>query len=321
VWIEIAFPLHHMPVLQAYAQDLTVSHCSGAIKRVLFYQLHSAPALLFHGHRRYLVIGDSKMPDHARLPALRSQVRNRILLSLPEHEFQRIFRHLAFVELRQGQVLYNSDNWIEYAYFMNSGMTSSLSVTSEGQTVEDGTVGQEGLMGGPAALGESQIFCSGIVEIPGNAMRIRVQVLRYEFQHNTGFSRLLLNYINDLRLQLNQSDKCNVLHTVEQRVCRLLLMSQDCARSKSYPFTYKFFSHIVGATRATVSASIGALDEAGLIYCRRNRIRVLNRKEIQHRACSCYLNSAHKYGRSASLRDNNAALPHRAISGAAEIGV
>lgn len=237
------------------------------------------------------------MPNGERFRAPHSQVKNRILLALPAQEFHRISRHLAFVELRQGQVLYNADNWINYAYFMNSGMTSSVSVTTEGQTVEDGTVGREGLMGGPAALGECEIFCSGMVQIPGNAMRIGAQMLRYEFQHNAGFSKLLLDYISDLRLQLGQSRECHDMHSLEQRLCCLLLMSQDCARSSRFPFTYKFLSHIVGAPRAAVSLTVDALDEAGLICCRRSHIRIMDREAMKRRACGCYRIFARKYDR------------------------
>jgi CRP-like cAMP-binding protein len=130
------------------------------------------------------------MPDRLELRESRSRVRNRLLLALKDDEYQSISRHLSIVGLNQGQVLYNADNWIESVYFMNSGMASSISVTAEGQTVEDGIIGLEGLMGGLAALGECRIFCSGIVQIPGNAMRIGVQALRYESEHNTGFSRI-----------------------------------------------------------------------------------------------------------------------------------
>jgi CRP-like cAMP-binding protein len=252
------------------------------------------------------------MSNHARLPVNRSQVRNRILLALPEQEFQNIFRHLAFVELRQGQVLYNTDNWIDYAYFMNSGMASSVSVSAEGRTVEDGTVGHEGLMGGPAALGECQIFCSGIVQIPGNAMRIDAQGLKYEFKHNAGFSKLLLDYIYDRRLHLGQSGECKGLHSLEQRLCCLLLMSQDCARLDSFPFTYEFLSHIVGATRAEISLAAGSLHEAGVISFRRSCIRIVDREEMERRTCRCYQISAHKYGQPASLGKSDIA-PHSMI--------
>ena len=256
------------------------------------------------------------MPNSARLTALRSQVKNRILLSLPEQEFQSIFRHLSLVELRQGQVLYNADNWIDYAYFLNSGMTSSISVTAEGDTVEDGTVGQEGLMGGAAALGDFGIFCSGIVQIPGNAMRIGTQVLRFEYKQNRGFSKLMMDYIYGLRLQLGQSGACHSLHVPEQRLCRLLLMSQECARPGSFPYTYEFLSHIVGATREAVSCALGALHDAGLIYRRRNGVRIVDRKELERRACKCLL-PAGKYALPASLEEANKVPHHPAVSGAA----
>jgi CRP-like cAMP-binding protein len=233
------------------------------------------------------------MPHCEWLRARRSQVSNRILLALPEDEYQQVYRHLAFVELRQGQVLYNTDNWIDYAYFMNSGMASSISVNAEGQAIEDGIVGQEGLMGGPAALSECQVFCSGTVQIPGNAMKIGSQVLKYEFEHNAGFSKLLVEYMYGLRLQLGLSGECNDLHSLEQRLCCLLLHCQDCTQSISFPFTYEFLSHIVGAARAAVSRAVDALHEAGLISCRRRSIRIVDRDEMERRACSCYRKPTH----------------------------
>jgi CRP-like cAMP-binding protein len=235
------------------------------------------------------------MPNRVQYPAVRSQVKNRILLALPEHEFQQVFRHLTSVELRQGQVLCSSDNWIDYAYFMNSGMTSSVSVTAEGQTVEDGTVGNEGLMGSQVALGEYQIFCSAMVQIPGNALRIGVQALRYEFNQNAGLSSLLLDYMRNLRLQISQSCECNDSHSLVQRLCRLLLMSQDCGQSSSFPFTYKFLSHIVGASREAVSVTLDALQEEGLIYYKRSRIRIIDRQGMEGRTCGCYKIFAHRY--------------------------
>ena len=214
------------------------------------------------------------MPNRAQFPASRSRVKNRILSALTDDEYRSISRHLSVVGLKQGEVLYNADNWIDYAYFMNSGMASSVSVTSEGQTVEDGTVGLEGLLGGSAALGECRIFCSGIVEIPGDAMRIEAQALRYEAKYNAGLCKLLTDYLRYLRFQLNQSNECHGLHSLEQRLCRLLLMCQDCARSNIFPFTLKFLSHIAGATRSAVSIAAVALHEAGLITFRRNWIRI-----------------------------------------------
>jgi CRP-like cAMP-binding protein len=228
------------------------------------------------------------MSNHIRLPAVRSQVKNRILLSLPEHEFQRIFPHFTCVALRLGQVLYNSDGWIDYAYFLNTGMTSLLAVTDEGETVEVGTVGSEGVMGVQVALGKDRAFYSGVVQIPGNAMRIRAETLSYEFRHNAEFSRLLLNYMLDLRLQANQFVICNRSHSLEQRLCRWLLTSQDCAQSNRFPVTQEFLSHIVGASRAPVTEATQALQEAGLISHRRSYVRIIDHKGMETRACECY---------------------------------
>jgi CRP-like cAMP-binding protein len=227
------------------------------------------------------------MSNHERLQARPSQVKNRILLALPENEFQHVFRHLAFVQLRQGQVLYNADNWIDYAYFMNSGMTSSVTVNVTGQILHDGTVGCEGLMGGQAALGED-LFCSGVVQIPGNAMRIASQALKYETEHNAGLSRLLLDYIFDLQLQVRQSAICHDLHSLDQRLCRLLLISQDCAQSSRFPFTFEFLSHMMGATRTAVSQAVDALRQSGLISYTQSSIKIIDRRQMEVRTCLCY---------------------------------
>ncbi len=257
------------------------------------------------------------MPNRTRFSPSRSRGKNRILSALSEEEYRSISRHLTFVELKQGEVLYNADNWIDYAYFMNSGMASSVSVTAEGQTVEDGAVGHEGLLGGPAALGECRIFCSGIVQIPGNAMRIAAQALRYEAKYNDGLSGLMTDYLSDLRLQLDQSSECHDLHSLEQRLCRWLLMWQDCARSSIFPFTLKFLSHSIGATRAAASFAAVSLHEAGLITYRRSWIRIMEREEMERRACSCYRIFAHKHSQPDLSGNADMAPLHLVFSGAA----
>lgn len=234
------------------------------------------------------------MANRVRIHASCSHAKNRILSALTVDEYRSISRHLSFVNLKQGDVLYNTDNWIDFAYFVISGMASSLSVTAEGLTVEDGIVGLEGLLGGMAALGDGRIFCSGIVQIPGNAMRIGARELRYEFKHNTGFSGLLMDYLNDLRLQMDQSSRCQGLHSLEQRLCRLLLISLDCSPSAILPLSLRFLSRAVGATRAEVFLAACALNDEGLISYRHNWIRITKREEMEHRACGCYLLYAHR---------------------------
>ncbi len=169
-------------------------------------------------------------------------------------------------------------------------------------------------MGGLAALGEDRIFCSGIVQIPGSAMRIGAQVLRFEFKQNAGFSRLLQDYLYGLHLQLDRSDECHDAHSLEQRLCRLLLISQDCARAGSFPFTFEFLSHIAKATRAAVSSTISDLHELGLIYRRRSFIRIIDREEVERRACRCRRISPGNYGRPASLGEADTVPRHQVVS-------
>ena len=228
------------------------------------------------------------MSSHGRLPAVRSQVKNRILLALPEQEFQHILPHLAFVGLRLGQVLYDADNWIDYAYFINSGMASLVAVTPEGETAEIGPIGGEGVLGIHAACGKDGMFYSAVVQIPGNAMRIRSDALRYELQYNAGLSRLMLHYVSGLQLRTSQSANCNLVHSLEQRVCRWLLTSQDCAHSDRFPVSDKFLSHMLGVARAPLTLTAEALQDAGLISCQQSYVRIIDRLGIEARTCGCY---------------------------------
>jgi CRP-like cAMP-binding protein len=225
-----------------------------------------------------------------------SQVKNRILLALPKQELQRILPHLSLVVLHLGQVLYNTDNMIDYVHFVNSGMVSLLAVTDDGETIELGAVGSEGVMGVQAALGGDRVFYSSMVQIPGSSMRIRSEALRYEFQQNQELSRLLREYVLNLHLQVSQSAICNHSHSLEHRLCRWLLASQDSAMGlERLPIGQEFLSHTMGATRSAVMLTAKALQEAGLISYRRNGIRIIDRPGIEARACECYGIVTEKY--------------------------
>jgi CRP-like cAMP-binding protein len=230
-------------------------------------------------------------------PVVVPQVKNRILLALPKQEFQRILPHLSHVGLHLGQVLYNAEGSINHVYFMNSGMTSLLAVTDDGKTVELGAVGSEGILGVRAALDGDRIFYSGVVQIPGSSMRIRSDILRYEFKHCVELSRLLRDYMLSLRLQTSQIIFCNHSHSLEQRLCRWLLTSQDCARSDWFPVIHESLSHLVGAFRAPVTLAAQALQDAGLISYRRKGIRILERQKVEARACECYRIMTDRYDR------------------------
>jgi hypothetical protein len=125
------------------------------------------------------------------------------------------------------------------------------------------------------------------------------------------------DYLSDLRLQLDQSSRCHNLHTLEQRLCGLLLISQDCSQSNIFPFTLRFLSHAVGATRAAVSLAARALDEEGLITYRRSWIRITEREEMEHRACSCYRLCASRCDQTALLENAGMAPLRLVVSGTA----
>src|SRR5215475_11657827 len=153
--------------------------------------------------------------------------RNRLLAALPPGEIVRLKPHLEPFELIKGKVIYNAGDTICYAYFPERGMVSMLSTTSGGDTTEVAVAGFEGMIGGALALKGRQIPFRALVQIPGQAWRIRAEILREEFAHCGAAHDLMLLYTNALMAQLTQSAVCNQFHTSRQRLCRWLLVSLD----------------------------------------------------------------------------------------------
>jgi CRP-like cAMP-binding protein len=223
------------------------------------------------------------------MPAtIRPQFENHILASLSPEDYERLAPHLEQVELPHGKVIQEAGGLIKHVYFPQRSMVSLISHTLEGQSVEVGIVGYEGVAGISAALGVDKSPYEMLVQINDGAMRLPVPVLREEFKRAGVFHDLLLRYTQGLLLQTSQVAACNGLHSVSERLARWLLMSYDRCVCEDLPFTHEFLALMLGVRRAGVtSAALILQTEEGIRY-QRGHIQITNRQALEEHTCDCY---------------------------------
>ena len=218
----------------------------------------------------------------------RSLSENHILASLPPEEYERLAPHLEQVELSHGKIIQEAGGLINHVYFPQRSMVSMVSHTPEGESVEVGIVGFEGMVNISAVLGVEKSPHEMLVQIPNGAMRLPVRVLREEFKRAGVFHDLLLRYTQALLLHTSQIAACNRLHSVSERLARWLLMSYDRCVCEDLPFTQEFLALMLGVRRAGVTEAALILQAEESIHYKRGHIRILNRQALEEHACDCY---------------------------------
>lgn len=213
---------------------------------------------------------------------------NGLLSALPREEYERLSPHLELIRLTAGKILYNAGDPVRYAYFPKGGMVSLLSVTEDGRTIEVGMIGSEGMAGVPVVLRSSEAPYQVMVQLAGNALRIRGGPLRDEFDRGGKLQDLLLRYTHTLLVQVAQSAACNRFHSVEERLCRWLLISRDRVQTDTLQLTQEFLSYMLGVPRTSVTMIAGTLQKEGLIRYSRGRITILSRRGLEAASCECY---------------------------------
>lgn len=178
-----------------------------------------------------------------------------------------------------------------------TGVASLLTLMEEGQAIEAATVGYEGMVGVPLLLGITQIPIQAIAQITGEAVRMKAGVFQAEVYWGCPLHTLLLRYTQTLMNQMSQTAACNRLHSVEERCCRWLLMTQDCVRADEFILTQEFLSIMLGVRRASVSVVAAILQKAGLISYHRGRMKILNREGLESGSCECYFAIKREYSR------------------------
>ena len=215
-------------------------------------------------------------------------VENEILLALPAKERDAIFPHLTFVELPTHDVLHEPGEPIKFGYFLNSGMTSILTVLAEGKSVEVGLTGKDGFVGLPLIVGFSSGPTQAVMQIAGNGFRIAARELAQALRQCPTLAIRLQRYVQVLAMQATQVAACNRLHEVDERLARWLLMCQDRIGSEFVPLTQEFLAHMLGTRRASVTVAAGMLQKAGLITYSRGHVNIIDRTRLESACCECY---------------------------------
>jgi CRP-like cAMP-binding protein len=215
-------------------------------------------------------------------------VKNRILLTLPDHLYRQVRTHLEFLELPHHLVLHEPNRKLEFAYFPNSGMISLVVVTKNEKTLEVGLVGKEGMTATAAAAGIPSSPLREIVQIAGQGFRLPVEVVQTVLTADPEFRMILMRYAAVQGMHVAQLAACNRLHSVEQRLARWLLMTQDRVDSGLVPITHDFLATMLGTDRPSVGIAASSLQKKEAIEYRWGSVKVLDRKALEALSCECY---------------------------------
>jgi CRP-like cAMP-binding protein len=223
-----------------------------------------------------------------RTNAAGKPVSNKILLSIPDGEYNSLRPHLEYLRLPNHLVLHEAGGRLEFAFFPNRGLISLVVVMKDGKTAEAGVVGNEGFTGTPAVVGLSRGPLQAVVQVTGDGFRVKVGALQNTLE-STPQLRLMLNrYIAIRGMQIAQTAACNRLHGIEQRLTRWLLMTQDRVGSGALPITHDFLATMLGTDRPTVSLAAAVLQKKKLIEYTRGAVKIVNRNKLEDSACECY---------------------------------
>lgn len=237
--------------------------------------------------------------DHLR--EVRETTGNKLLAALPVGEYKRFLLDLEPVHLNSNQVIYESGEPIDHVYFPANSLVSMLALLEDGTTVEIGMIGSYGMVGIPAILGANRATNWTLVQVAGEAMRMKASVLKDWFNESEPFSRLLSQYYRDLITQISQRAVCNVRHMVMQRLCTWLLMAHDLLESDHLPLTQDLISRRLGSRRASVTKVVNDLQNMGIINHGRGYTTIINRRGLKSLACECYSIISAEYERSLQL--------------------
>ena len=221
-------------------------------------------------------------------PTPTEQLGNWLLDALPSEEHERLNPDLEPVSFALGDVIYESSAHMDYVYFPTSSHISLLYTMLNGSTAEMGLVGNEGVVGIALFMGGETTPNRAMVQGSGDAFRMKSRPMLDEFKRGGEFQHLLLRYTQALITQISQTAVCNRLHSVEQRLCRWLLMTHDRTHSDELQMTQEFISNMLGVRREGVTHAAHNLQDQGLISYVRGRIRILDRKGLEAQVCECY---------------------------------
>lgn len=219
---------------------------------------------------------------------LHSTTQNHLLAAIPACEYERLAADLELVPMPLGEVLCESGGTMQYVYFPTTCIVSLLYVLEDGGSAEIAVVGNEGIVGFSLFMGGGSTPSRAVVRGGGHAYRLRAHRLLQEFERGGPVQRLLLRYTQALITQMTQTAVCNRHHSVEQQLCRTLLLTLERLNGTSLTLTHELIAGVLGVRREGISEAAGNLQRAGLIRYSRGHIEVLDRAGLEQAACECY---------------------------------
>ncbi len=222
------------------------------------------------------------------MPSPHHPKQNHLLAALPVAEFDRLSPHLELIPMPLGEALYESGGRLHHVYFPTTSIVSLLYVMENGSSAEIAVVGNEGILGIALFMGGETTPSRAVVQSAGFGYRLKAQLLKEEFNRAGPVMHLLLRYTQALITQMAQTAVCNRHHTVEQQLCRWLLLSLDRLDSDELTMTQELIANMLGVRREGVTEAAGKLQRAGLIRYSRGRITVLDRPGLEREVCECY---------------------------------
>ena len=217
-----------------------------------------------------------------------SPSQNHLLAALPTAEFEPLATHLELVQLPLGEMLYEPGGQMQHAYFPTTAIVSLHYVMADGASAESAGVGNEGIVGISLFMGGNTTPSAAVVQTAGHAYRLESRLLLQEFQRAGLLQRLLLRYTQALMTQMSHTAACNRHHSVEQQLCRWLLLTLDRMATNELVMTQELIASMLGVRREGITEAAGKLQRAGFISYRRGHIAVLDRAGLETRVCECY---------------------------------
>jgi CRP-like cAMP-binding protein len=223
------------------------------------------------------------------MPRPNEPVENRLLAALPRTEYERLLPQLQQVSFSLGQVVYEFGGHLNYVYFPTTAIVSLLYTMENGTSAEMGLTGNDGVVGIALFMGGGTMPNRAVVQSAGGAVRMKAKLLQNEFALGGRFQQLLLRYTQALITQISQTAVCNRLHSVEQQLCRWLLLSHDRVNVDELIMTQELIADMLGVRREGVTVAAGRLQDAGAISYVRGHIKILEREKLERTVCECYM--------------------------------
>jgi len=218
----------------------------------------------------------------------RGVATNRLLAALPAEDYARLAPELDLIPMTLGWAIYESGGSLGYVYFPTDAIVSLLYVLADGDSTELGVVGNDGLVGISLFMGGETTPSRAVVQSAGHGYRLRASIVKSEFRQGGALQHLLLRYTQSLITQMMQTAVCNRHHSVDQQLCRWLLLSLDRLPSNELVMTQELIADMLGVRREGVTEAAGNLQAAGLIHYSRGKITVIDREKLEARVCECY---------------------------------